>query len=194
MTPLPVIPGVIRAAFRWTSPNFTRAAVNVMHFREASEDIDALWASIDANVTAAMWNQTHSNNAIVDVTFTTLNGISGSVVKTTGSPSKWKGNNTPGDVTAQVAALIKVSTASRGRSYRGRVYLPWVLESENDSGTYNSTARTAQTTAWNTFRTAMAAANHELGIASYKLAQFAPATQCTAEILLATQRLRQPRP
>jgi hypothetical protein len=164
-----------------------------MHFRSASYDIPSLITAIDANVTAAMWQQTNTASAIDSYTLTPLDGSSASVSHSTGSPAKFSGPQSGGDLVPQASVLVKLTTANRGRSARGRVFLPWPQEGVIANGAYNSTARSTQQTAWNTFLTAMTTANKNVEVASYKLAQNYAVTAALVEANAATQRLRQPR-
>jgi hypothetical protein len=193
MPPLPVIAHTIRVAFKWSNAVFLRPAVNVMHFSSDSYDIPSLITAIDANVTAAMWQQTNTDSHIAEYTLTPLDGSSASVVHATGSPAKFSGPQSGGDLLPQVAVLVKLNTASRGRRARGRAYLPWCQEGVVANGIYNATARAAQQTAWNSFRSAMASASKPLQVASYANPSAEDCTAATVESLTATQRLRQPR-
>jgi len=192
MTPLPTITDIFRCALVWTTSHFTRPAVNVIHIGQTGGTPATVWADLDANVTAAMWGQTASDVAISQVNITPLDGSSGTVSFPTGSPSKWTGSGSAGEVTPQVAAIVKFTTLKRGRSYRGRVYLPWVHESLHSYGTFDATKRASMQTAWATFRTAMDTASSPLQVASYVHSTAEPVTACTVETLTATQRLRQP--
>jgi len=93
----------------------------------------------------------------------------------------------------QVSALVKLTTNERGRSKRGRIFLPWVNEGIADQGTLTSTRQTAMQSAWNTFISDMSTNNCPVVVASYKLASSAIVQTLFVESLLATQRLRQPR-
>jgi len=194
MAPLPVIPSVIRAAFTWTSSEYTRHSVNVMHFESDGSDIDALHTQLEAAVTVQMWSHTPNTSHITSIRYTPLDGLGASIERSTTGGSKWSGNGTPGTTTPQVAAIIKLLTDARGRSFRGRVYLPWVGEGDATSGILSSIEVTALQGAWTTFRGAMAGAGFPLKVASYKLSSAANVSSIVAESQLATQRRRQPRP
>lgn len=189
-----MIPGVVRVAFDWVTPALTRHAANVMHFHSTDEDLASLITALDANVTANMWGHTRNDTGIVKYTLTPLDGLSGSVEHAT-SGTKWFGTLTGGiDIVPQASALIKLTTALRGRRFRGRVFLPWPAEVAVTSGTLNSSNQSTMQSAWNTFRSAMAAAGKDLLVASYKEPAGVNVTATTVESLLATQRRRQPRP
>jgi hypothetical protein len=164
-----------------------------MHFHSAIYDIPSLITALDANVTAAMWQQTNTDSHVAAYTLTPLDGNSASVEHSTGSPAKWAGPQSGGDLLPQVAVVAKHVTASRGRSYRGRTFLPWCQEGVVSFGAYNATARSAQQSAWNAFLAAMSAASKPLQVASYKHATASNVTGTTIEANCATQRLRQQR-
>ena len=140
-----------------------------------------------------MWGQTNSSASIYQVICTPLDGTSASILNLTGSPTKWSGTSTSGDMIPQVSALVKLTTNERGRSKRGRIFLPWVNEGIADQGTLTSTRQTAMQSAWNTFISDMSTNNCPVVVASYKLASSAIVQTLFVESLLATQRLRQPR-
>ena len=192
--PLPIILNTFRCALHWTDPAFQRAAVSVMHFEAVGADIDDVWTSLDGHVTGAMWGQAKNTTVIDTVTITDLGASLASVVKTTGGAAKWKGTSGTGTPVPQVAVILKLLTAGRGRSFRGRNFLPWPVEDAITAGTYDSGYRTPQQTAWNNFLTAMGADNVNPVVASYKLASSELVTTYQVEQLLGTQRKRQPRP
>lgn len=194
VAPLPIIPDTWRAAFIWSCPAFTRKATNVMHFLYASPDAATLFSKISANVTATMWAATRSDTLIESVTLTPLDGAGASTEHAT-SGAKWAGQATGGsDVVPQACPLVSLRTGVRGRSYRGRVYLPWPSEGSIASGSLGSSQQTTMQSAWTAFVTAMDATSAPLVVASYKNASQALVTTATVEQLLATQRRRQPRP
>jgi hypothetical protein len=93
----------------------------------------------------------------------------------------------------QVACVVKLTTTERGRSKRGRIFLPWVNEGIADQGTMTASRVTSMQTAWTTFLSDMSTNNCPVVVASYKLASSAIVQAATVESLFATQRRRQPR-
>jgi hypothetical protein len=198
---LPVITGVYRASFIWESSQFPGNAVNVMHFQGlgTTHTPSDLVTALNASVTSTMWFP------IGAATITTLNiialdGTSATETHPTSGGVKWSGGQS-GDMTAQVAAIIKLQTGLRGRNRRGRVYLPWLSEVAVSHGSLVSGMTDTVTPAWTTFQEAMqtgAPPNFVLGVASYDRAHngaapaFHPATNLVCESLTATQRRRQP--
>lgn len=193
MASLPVITDVFRVALTWHNASLPRPAANVMHFRSATLNAEGVWGVLDADVVTAMWDQTDANSAVVDVSVTPLDGTS-VTFSATPAGTKWKGGIGPGtDCTPQVASIVKLLTATRGRSYRGRVFLPFVSEDANDSGFLASATQVAMQSAWSTFLATAAGDDLQLVVASYKHATAADVTVLQVESLLATQRDRQRR-
>jgi hypothetical protein len=185
---------IVRVAFKWTTPNVLRPAINVMHFESIGYNLASLVTSLEARVTAAMWQHAGTDTGISELTLTPLDGSSGSLVQPTTFTAKWKGPQTPGDVVPQAAIIQKLVTSLRGRSFRGRVYLPFPVESAIVNGTYGSAARAAQDTAWGNFIAGMSTDGHSLVVASYKLAAASLVIGHLTESYCGTQRRRQPRP
>lgn len=162
-----------------------------MHFVKAGGNPADLWTKLNAHVTASMWNQTITSSKIVLATITPLDGSGVTLPQPTGAGANWAGNQSPGDIIPSSAVVIKTLTAKRGRSYRGRHYLPWPAESQCDSGQFTSGTRNASTAAWIAFHAAMVADGWTPVVASYKLSTADPIIAVAAEIYLGTVRRRQ---
>lgn len=167
--------------------------MNVLHFVSATPNASVLTGKLEAHVTQAMWGCMSQGTSCGSLTLTPLDGNGSSVVYGTSGGTKWAGASASGSVIPQVAALVSHRTGVRGRSFRGRTYLPFVVESLSEVGKLDATTKTSMQTAWTAFVAAMAADTAPLCIASYKLASQALVTTSTVESNLATQRLRQPR-
>ena len=194
MAELPTIEFVIRCAFRWENPNFDRNAITVMHFNTPDWGIAGLRTAIEANVLGDMWDHASTDSAIVDVTYTPLDGTTASQTIATSGGSKWNGNSGSGDQVPQAAVVVKHLTLDRGRSARGRNFLPWPVEPNVNNGVLNSASVGVMNTAWESFRSDMLADTYPLVVASYKDSAAGDVTSSTVESLLGTQRRRQPRP
>lgn len=190
MAPLPEIDDVYRVAFNWTHEDTPWTATNVMHFRKSASDPSTVFATIDANVTAAMWEVAPAHGHISSVVVTPLDGGSVSFPVNTGSGAKWSGPITGGLGTPQVCALVKTLTAKRGRSYRGRIYIPWASEQNVTNGRVDSGNVTAGQSAWEAFVSDMAGDGCDLVVASYKLATAEDVIAVLFERDVATQRRR----
>lgn len=188
---LPVITDTYRVFFKWSHAASGQSAGNVMHFRKTASNAGAVGALIDGNVTANMWNPTSSGASVTELHITPLDGSTATFIQTA-SGAKWTGGTT-GDFIPGAAALVSLRTVRRGRSYRGRVYLPFVGESNQTNGALIAGSVTAVSTAWATFLNAMIAATCPLVVASYRLASATDVASTVAETLLGTQRRRQSR-
>ena len=161
-----------------------------MHFFAPTHTASDVYTSINSHVTAAMWTHTNNFVQVTEVDVIPLDGTSLTSINATGAPAKWSGAQTSGDTILQVAALIKLQTSIRGRSYRGRLFLPLVSELATANGTLGGSVQTAMTTAWQTFQAATGADGINLAVASYKLAVATEVSVVSCESVVATQRRR----
>ena len=194
--PLPVIADTFRCAFKWQS-SAGQTAINVLHFAvpspgpTGSDVFEAIQDSWTRNMTFVV-----SNTAVVtEIDVTPLDGVSATFTGATGSPLQFTGS-AGGDFVPALACVVKLQTDQRGRSKRGRVYLPFVGEAENVNGTLNSTDIASMQTAWTAFLAAVAVdptTPMVLTVASYKLASQRAVINALVEGVAATQRRRQSR-
>lgn len=191
IAPLPTIPDTIRCAFNWLAPTGLTPATNVMHFNSTAYDMDALWTDLQAQVVAGMWLGVRSTARLNEVVMTPLDGGGASRVFTAPVTAAWQGGSGAGDIVPQVSVLVSHRTSQRGRSFRGRTYLPYISEGSIAGGIYDSSVVTSQTTSWQAFRSGMSAAGSPLVVATYKLSDSALVTQCIVRGFTATQRRRQ---
>jgi hypothetical protein len=200
--PLPIINQTFRCALRWFNSG-GQFAVNVIHIHStaAGKHASDAFAVLDGNVTAAMWNSAVATASITDVDITPLDGTSATQSFSTGSPAKWSGS-AGGEFAPQVAGIVKLTTLTRGRANRGRVFLPFSAEAGMGQGAFTNAVITSVTTAWQNFAAALAALTPdawELGVASYDRAHagagahFTPVSTVAFEGETATQRRRQQR-
>ncbi len=180
-----------RCALDWVNDNGPQHATNVIHIHKSSSNAAAVASALDSNVTAAMWTFQPNYAHISQLVITPLDGLGVSLPVITGSPAKWSGNGGSGDMIPQVANVIKMLTLKRGRSYRGRVFLPWVLEGLQNGGTLSGASVTTTTNAWVAFHTALTSAGFDLVVASYLHATADNVAGLICEPLTATQRRRQ---
>lgn len=193
MAPLPVILDTFRCAFNWRDSATGLNATNVMHFFAPGSTSTDIFTDLGLNVTAAMWGCQPTTASIFEVVITPLDGHTASLVAVTGSPAKWSGNSSGSEAIPQVANLIKLQTPARGRSFRGRVFLPFVTEAQQAGGVIPSATVTGVQAAWRTFATGMGTDGAFLTVASYALALQTEVTTVTAEPSTATVRRRQKR-
>jgi hypothetical protein len=190
MPGLPTIADTYRVALVWNLSG--QSAVNVMHFLRSSTTAAVIASTLDSNVTAAMWGSVWPTATVNHIAVTPLDGSSATYTLNT-SGAKWTGSAAAGDPTIAVAAIVKLTTSLRGRSNRGRLYLPGTCESVQNGGTLVAGTVTSMQTAWNNFLTAMVAAGQQPVVASYLHATQHPVAAFTVETFLATQRRRQGR-
>jgi hypothetical protein len=192
--PLPIITGVYRVAIEWTDPAYIRRAVSVMHFYNPAGTALNVWNDLDAHVSANMWTHANTSTAATSVAITPLDGTTNTSFHTP-SGAKWAGAIPGGfDSIPQVCVIVKWLTATRGRSHRGRTYLPFISESQAVNGAFNATNVNVMQTAWSTFLSGIGLAGTTPTVASYKLSTSSLVTSFVVEPQLATQRRRQPRP
>lgn len=193
MPALPVIADVYRCALHWTNSS-GGDAVNVIHVKAASQVSTVLIFNVlDAHVTAAMWDWVAATAVVDDVAVTPLDGVTGTDHFSTGSPAKWTGGGL-GQALPQVAGIIKLTTGFRGRSHRGRIFIPFIGEGETATGTLIDVA--AVQAAWSAFEDAVeldGTTPVTMGVASYKLGTFTATSSVFAEPKTATQRRRMSR-
>jgi hypothetical protein len=195
--PLPVINDTFRCALNWTMSDFAGSAENVMHVRAgvAGKTAADIFEAIDDALQPSMFAAQYSNAFVQSVSITPLDGVSATVEFLTPGTGDWVGGSS-GQPIPQQANLIKLSTGLRGRSFRGRLFLPWVAENATSNGSIGSSLATTITTAWTAFQTALQAdadGPYELVVASYKLASAHTVTAVGAEPETGTQRRRQSR-
>lgn len=191
--PLPVIPNVSRVAFKWHNSDSKTDAVNVMHFHTGSHSSADFATLLDSSLTANMWAYQNTDSVITEIDITPLDGMSITFPFVPTPGVKYHGTQTNEDMSPQVAAIIKLATAERGRSFRGRVYLPWVIDNAQVNGILDATINASVATAWLAFKNAMETGGMQMVVASYKLASAADVIAVVAEKYTATQRRRQKR-
>jgi hypothetical protein len=200
--PLPIISGVFRVAFNWTSAIYTQRPVNVMHFLQSGTGATPaqLLTALESTVTTGMWYTVNSAMTVSSLSIIPLDGTSPTTVLATSGGSKWSGQGV-GQPVPQVAAVITFRTALRGRANRGRCYLPMSDETYINNGVIAPTQVTGLALAWETFRLAIPVATphgFNLGVASYDRAHsgagahFNSLLSTSVNSLTATQRRRQP--
>jgi hypothetical protein len=200
--PLPVIPLTFRCTLRWDGGAVSPIPVNVIHIAAGTGPVlpSDIFTALNATVTQMMWAPLPGFMIVGHVDIIPLDGITPTQTFATGGGTKWQGATT-GSGVPQTAALVKLTTAARGRKHRGRIYLPWAGENAITAGTVDSTTLGPWQAAWSAFLAALpSSGSHspQLVVASYDRAHggagsgIAPVTSVTCETLTATQRRRQP--
>jgi hypothetical protein len=190
--PLPVIANVFRVAVNWRAGESPLTFHNVMHFRSPGATPEDVATAFDNHKTTGMWRTVSQTYSVDSLDVTKLDGSSVSFHFDTGSDTDWDGQGGTQFI-PQASAIVKLATALRGRSYRGRIYLPALAEDRTFNGVVDPTDQGITTAAWDTFGTDMIAAGTTLVVASYKHATAADVTNIICESRTGTQRRRQPR-
>jgi hypothetical protein len=113
----------------------------------------------------------HSSTTTQYVYYLPLDGLSlASTIPMINTGSASGGNPLP----PEVAEVLTLRTNNRGRSYRGRIYLPAFTTSQATTGVITAAAINGITTQFNAVQTALRTGGGELGVASYKLSIFTP--------------------
>jgi len=191
MTPLPVIADVYRVALNWSNDTPGQSAENVMHFHAVGSSAAAVGAILDASVQGDMWKPVCSTSGIDSLSITPLDGSSATVLFTTES-SLWTGE-TAGDWSPASAPVVAFATGLRGRSYRGRLFLPFCAEGAISDGSLTGTLAADVVDAWISFQGYLSETPVTHVVASYKHATAAPVTSYTVASAIGTQRRRQTR-
>lgn len=189
MPPLPTISNVYRVALNWQGAG-GQTAINVIHVRRAATTASAVATAVDTNVQANMWAQVANSAGVIRLDVTPLDGTSASFPLTV-SGAKWTGTAGAFDHVPQVAEVVTLKTALRGRRVRGRFYTPFIAESAVSNGGIVGFA-TAQG-AWTTFISNMSAAGFPLVVASYVAQSAQDVTAAIVQSVAGTQRRRQSR-
>lgn len=191
MPPLPVIADTFRVAMFWQGQSGLLGQT-VMHFQKAAASAASVAADVDANVTASMWTHTNTNTKVTELHVTPLDGSSATyILAVTGA--KWAGTSGASDVVPASAVVVSFRTGLRGKSNRGRIYLPFTSENVIADGKLLAANVAIGQPAWNAFLAAMIAVPDFPVVASYKLATKHQITSIVYEGTLGTQRRRQQR-
>lgn len=199
--PLPIITNVVRATYRGALGSGTQWA-NVMHFRwlgggggPFAGDIASMDAIVRRLYTgtaftggAAWLTFCRSAVSLIDATVYILNGTSVPQLININA----QGTNATGTMLPQeVAPVLTLRTAKRGRSYRGRVYLPAPVTTQVDAtGNLVGACTTATIAQAIGVYGALGAANWEWVVASYLHATSEPLASITMDSRPDVQRRR----
>jgi len=163
MTPLPTISGVYRVAFNYQGPSGL-TATTVQHYHAPASSELLVFTAINAHFTVAMLGAINGATNMVSTVITHLDGTSGAVTFAAPTGSSGAGS---GDAIAQAACIISLGTQLRGARHRGRSFLPFVAEGEQQAGFINGSTVTSVQNAWDTYLTDMAGDGVALCVASY---------------------------
>jgi len=202
--PLPIIPGTVRAAFIGQVPS-GQAWVNVLHCRYSGgasspgpTEITALhnilirfYSGASYGAGFAWLANCHTAVKLNTVRYTPLDNVS---LTTEFNPAA-AGLGSTASTPSECAPVVTLRTAHRGRSYRGRIYLPCPTNGAvGTDGRLNSSIATGTLTQLNGVMSALGGASTtpfwEIGVASYLLSHFEPLTTPTFNLDVDVQRRR----
>lgn len=189
--PLPIVANLFLVRLHWTSNQAPRAAVNdlFIHDDAGGHTGNDVYTALNANIFRAMWENVNSTAVVDKVITTKLDGTAASVDHATGSTITWTGVGGT-DPILQGCQVVTLRTGFRGRSRRGRIYLPWIAEDTQASGTIDSTRTATCQTNWDTFRANMKTAGFPLHVCSRLHNDSVEVSSITVQPFLKTQRRR----
>ena len=184
--PLPVIANTFRVALLWKTGGGL-VAVNVIHVRSTTLDPTGIFLALSGTVTQDTWSYVASAAHVDEVHITPLDGVSATQVFLTAGGVQWQGS-AGGDFIPASCSIVSLRTGTRGRSFRGRVYLPFLVEGQQQNGVLSAGGLANWQEAWDDMIGDLGAT---LVVASYKLRVATAVTSALCEGLAATQRRRQ---
>jgi len=167
--PLPVLPGVVRASIGGPIAGGSRWS-NTTHWRriDLGAPSDALIGLLHVELATfyggIIMPWCPPPTAVESAGYTTLDGTSGALAL----PAPIAGSGGGGNMPAEVATVMTVRTAARGRQNRGRIYLPaFGISSLSSVGHIADSVVAGILAGMAVLRAAATAAGWELGVASY---------------------------
>jgi hypothetical protein len=159
--------------------------------RKSGSDAHAIGIDVGAALVANMWHPAVSTANFNDISVTPLDGSS-ATVKVSMVPYDSAGS-TSGAWSPASAAVVSIQTAKRGRSYRGRLYIPFIGEAAISDGSLVSGQADDVLAGFTSFKAALTTAGVEWVVASYKHSTAELVTGFYVMSQLGTQRRRQTR-
>jgi hypothetical protein len=189
--PLPVVANLYLCKLHWNVTGAPRAMVNdlFLHDDAGGHTGNDVYNAIDAAVTRTLWQNVNSSAVVDKVVTTKLDGSAASIDHSTGSPIKWTGAGGT-DMILQGSQVVTLRTGFRGRSRRGRIYLPAIAEDTQVSGVIDATRTATCQGAWDTFRAALKTAGYPIHVCSRLHNDSIEIVSCTVQPFLKTQRRR----
>lgn len=169
--PLPVIAGVFRCAITWTAIPNGQSAVNVLHVSSDTLDAGDIIDSLNTNAADHSFDLINSGSADTSINVTPLDGTSPSVA---GSLPNWNGGDSGEDAWPQMAAVLRLYTDTRGPSFRGKMFQPFLTESNVTDGLIKQDTIDDVLTAWGAMQDLLEADDCRFVVASYLHASALP--------------------
>lgn len=191
MPPLPVIADTFRCVLNWVNTG-GQYATSTWHWKNnfGGGTAAGLATQLTNNITGDLLDCISTTATVPTCTVTPLDGSSASSEHVL---TGWGGSGGGVDWVPQASVIVKFQTGLRGPDHRGRIFLPFVSESNITSGNLNSGTQTAMQSAWNTFVSNMSADLWDLQVTSYAHSDTEDVTTLLVESALATQKRRQDR-
>jgi len=164
MAPLPTITGVFRITLEWTLPESAKAA-NVFHIFATTDDETEVSTAVQANLDPDQFYGSSSSAHLTGVDVIALDGTSTTFHQTLDGSFTGLGGS---DYIAQGATIVSFGTGLRGRSNRGRMFLPALAEDRQDGGIVAFGAVSTMQVAWDNWVDNMRAAFMIPVVASYR--------------------------
>jgi len=192
MPPLPVIANVYRVALNYLHGGTAQIAVNVIHVRSASTNPALVALAIHSSMLNKMFTTMSSGALCKSMDLTRLDGTSAAYHHTM---TPFSGQGSSGDFEPGSTAVVGFRTALRGRSHRGRLYLPFLAEGQASNGQLTAGQALVLLLGWSNFVNALPTKTPLcfLVVASYKLATATDVVTTPVLRAYGTQRRRQER-
>lgn len=140
--------------------HFTKSSFVKADMEDLADRLDTQWAGV--------WKARMDTNAnYIGVTCYDVRTSTGEVVQNTDNAGA--GGAAGDSLPLNVACVVTLRTASRGRSARGRVYMSGFLETDVTDGVFTAAAQTAAYNQINNIKTNAALGGWTLVIASFQL-------------------------
>jgi len=188
--PLPEIASCFRVAFNWFNSTSGGNAENVMHFTCEAGEASDVGDAINATMTDDQLNFSSSLTVLQSLSITPLDGTTATLVYPI---STIDGATPSSEGIPNSCAIVTAYTARRGRSYRGRVYLPYLSELASEVGHLKTAYRDSLQTGWAGWQARLEAQSPAVTwvVASYKHATAEAITSVHVQEIVGTQRRRQ---
>lgn len=188
--PLPIITDVFRCAVEQHNSVTNTSAYSIIHIIDGSQTASQIGTHVNAAFHATnFWDNMANTTHLVGTNVTPLDGVGTSVFVPAGSNTA--AGSATGDPIPAVCQTVTLYTDKRGRSYRGRIYMPFVAESKLTAGIIDPTGTaTAQADA-TAFMTTLASTTGGIVVASYLLSTSELVTSVLVRGKASTQRRRQ---
>jgi hypothetical protein len=189
--PLPTIANCYQVKLVWTNAAMQRQATCAFHVSDVTGagHEAAIMAVLNTEIDATLWTVLSGGAVITRVDITYLGTPSATVSFIPVTPAHWTGGGGT-DAIPQGCAVVTLQTATRGKSHRGRIFLPWVGEVEQLQGVLLAADVATMQTAWSDLVDDMAAASFPLSVASKLLSSQSLVVSAVVRPFLKTQRRR----